>query len=538
MKLKSLIVGTLAIFVLLLTACGGAEESASADEVVTQEITVNLAGEPYTVDPAFASDTTSYWVIDHLYEGLYRYDKEGEVVEGAASDIDVSEDGITYTFTIREDAEWSNGDPLTASDFEYAWKRILDPETAAYDPSQFYYIAGAEEYNKGKGSIDDVQIIAEDDHTLVVELKHPVQFFPKVLLNQGYLPVNQSVVEADEDWAADADGIITNGAYTVSVWEHDDHLTLEKNETYWNQEAITMDTIDFKMIADPTTEYQMYQSGALDLVTNLPAEAIEQEKDNDAYINYSSFSVYTYTFNVEEEPFTNANIRRALAHAIDREAITNNISQGGEVPAYGYVANGINTPNDEDFSDEADAYYTFDVDKAQELLTEGLEEEGWDELPAFSLKYNSEANHKKIAEALQEMFKQNLGVDVSLENQEWNTFIDTFKQKNFQVARMGWVGDFLDPYPVLNLYTTNSSSNFTNWSNEEFDELLAQSLTEQDEEKRFELLHEAERVLMEDMPVIPILFPATNGLLNEKVEGVLFDPLNKPNLRYAKRVQE
>lgn len=538
MKKQPFIVAILTLVALLLTACGEEKENVSADEGVTQEITANLAGEPYTVDPAFASDTTSYWVIDHLYEGLYRYDENGEVVLGAASDVDVSEDGITYTFTIRDDAKWSNGDPLTAGDFEYSWKRILTPETAAYDPSQFYYIAGAEEYNTGEGSIDDVQITAEDDHTLVVELKHPVQFFPTVILNQGYLPVNQSVVEADENWAADADGIVTNGAYIVSSWEHDDNLTLKKNENYWNTDQITMDTINFNMIADPTTEYQMYQSGALDLVTSLPAEAIAQEKDSDEYINYSSFSVYTYSFNVEEEPFTNAKIRRALAYAIDREAITKNISQGGEVPAYGYVANGITAPSGKDFREEAEPYYEFDIEKAEELLAEGLEEEGWDELPPFTLKYNSEANHKKIAEALQEMFKQNLDADVTLENQEWNTFIDTFKQKNFQLARMGWVGDFLDPYPVLDLYTTHSSSNFTNWSNEEFDALLAQSLTEQDEEKRFELLHEAERVLMEDMPVIPILFPATNGLVSEKVEGILFDPLNRPNLRYAERVAE
>lgn len=524
------------IFILVLAACGGEATNVSSEDAVTQEITVNLGGEPYTVDPAFASDTTSYWVIDHLYEGLYQYDEDGEVVEGSASDIDVSEDGTIYTFTIRDDAEWSNGDALTAHDFEYAWKRILDPETAAYDPSQFYYIAGAEEYNNGEGDVEDVQIIAEDDHTLVVELKHPVQFFPTVLLNYGYLPVNKNVVEEDEDWAADEESIITNGSYIVSVWEHDDHLTLEKNENYWNIDAITMDTIDFKMIEDTTTEYQMYQSGALDLVTSLPSEAIPQEKDSDEFINHPSFSVYTYTFNVEEEPFTNAKIRQALSYAIDREAITENITQGGEIPAYGYVANGITTPADRDFREEAEPYYTFDVDKAQELLEEGLKEEGWDELPPFALKYNSEDNHKKIAESLQEMFKQNLALEVTLENQEWNTFIDTFKQKNFQIARMGWVGDFLDPYPVLDLYTTNSSSNFTNWSNEEFDALLEESLTEQDEEKRFELLHAAEDVLMEDMPVIPILFSATNGLMSEKVDGILFDPLNQPNLRYAERI--
>ncbi|MEH7225676.1 peptide ABC transporter substrate-binding protein [Bacillus sp. JJ1566] len=535
MKKVSLIFITL--LVLIIAGCGNKEagdtNSGDSKENVAQELTLNLGGEPYTIDPAFASDTTSFWVIDNLYQGLYMYDKEGNIVEGTASKVDISEDGNTYTFTIRDGVEWSNGDPLTAKDFEFAWKRVLNPETAAYDPSSFYYIKGAEEYNTGKGTVEDVGIKATDDQTLVVELNTPVKFFPKVLLGQGFMPVNQKVVEANEDWAAEAETVVTNGPYSLVSWDHNNELVIEKSDSYWDKESITMEKVTFKMVADATTEYQMYKSGELDLVESIQVDAIEQEKSSEEYHNNPSFSVYTYSFNVEEEPFNNAKIRRAFASAIDREAITKHISKGGEMPAYGYVAYGVQAPTGNDFRDDADEYYKFDKEEAQSLLEEGMKEEGWTELPAVTLKYNSEANHKKIAEALQEMFKENLGVTVELENQEWKTYIDTFKQKNFQIARMGWVGDFLDPYPVLNLYSSKSSSNFTNWNNPEFDQLLEQSLIEQDEAKRYELLHQAEAVLMEDMPIIPIYFSSQNSLVKSNVDGIRFDPLTKPDFRFA-----
>lgn len=525
---------------LLITGCSHSTATSKEEngKNVKQELVANLAGEPYTLDPAFASDTTSYWVIDNLYEGLYRYDRQGNVVEGAASKIDVSKDGKTYTFTIRDGLKWSNGDELTANDFEYAWKRVLNPKTAAYDPSSFYYISGAEEYNTGKGSVEKVGIKAVDAKTLVVQLKTPIKFFPKVILGQAFLPVNQKLVESNKDWAAEANTIVTNGAYTVSSWKHNNELILEKSKTYWDREKITMNTVHFKMVADATTEYQMFKSGELDLVKNLQPEAIEQEKNSPEFVNSKQFSVYTYSFNVKKKPFTNPKIRKAFAEAIDREAITKNISKGGEQPAYGYVPFGVKAPSGKDFRDEVKEYNKVDKNEAKKLLAEGLAEEGWSKLPEVTIKYNSEGNHKKIAEALQEMFKENLGVNVKLENQEWKTYIDTFKQKNFQIARMGWGGDFLDPYPVLNLYSKNSSSNFTNWSNKKFDQLLEKSLTEQNEAKRYELLHQAEDVLMQEVPIIPVYFSAQNSLVKKNIKGIRFDPLNNPDFRFAKKVSE
>lgn len=529
-----------------LAGCSGSSDTgaaanakASADGEIPQVLTTNLAGgEPYTLDPAFASDTTSYFIIDNLYEGLYTYDKSGKIVEGAAGKVDVSSDATTYTFTIRDDATWSNGDPVTAQDFEYSWKRVLNPKTGAYDPSSLYYIKGAEEYNTGTGSADDVGVKAKDDHTLVVELKAPLSIFPVIAVGRAYLPVRSSVVDNNEKWAAEADTIVGNGPYVPQEWKHNEQITLAKNAQYWNKDAITMDTIHFKMVQDATTYYQMYKTGDLDMILSLPLDVIDQEKNNKEYLSHPSFSVYTYSFNVNEKPFTNQKIRQAFSYAIDRETLTTNVTKGGETPAHGYVPYGLTNPSGKDFREDAAAYYEFNLQKAQQLLAEGLKEEGLSQLPPVTFKFNTADNHKKVAEALQAMLKENLGVEVKLENQEWKTYIDTFKQKNFQIARMGWVGNYLDPLGVLGHYTSNNSNNFTNWSSKEYDELIEKSTYELDPNKRVEWLQQAEQVLMEDLPIIPILFSADTALVSPKVTGIVFDARSNPDLRFAKRVEQ
>ncbi|MGV2719989.1 UNVERIFIED_CONTAM: ABC transporter substrate-binding protein, partial [Klebsiella pneumoniae] len=248
-------------------------------------------------------------------------------------------------------------------------------------------------------------------------------------------------------------------AYKVSGWEHNNELTLTKNDQYWDKDAVTMETVHFKMVNDATTSYQMYKTGKLDLIDSLPTDVIEQEKGKEEYKTTADFGVYTYTFNTEAEPFNNAKIRRAFALAIDREAITQNITKGDQKAAYGYVAYGVTTPSGKDFRDEAAPYYSYDPAAAKKLLEEGMQEQGWSTLPAVTLKYSTGESHKKVAEALQETFRKNLGVEIKLEHQEWKSYIDTYKQMNFQIARMGWTGAYLDLLAVLVLYTSKWSSN-------------------------------------------------------------------------------
>ncbi|TYR75970.1 peptide ABC transporter substrate-binding protein [Rossellomorea vietnamensis] len=532
---KSLLKGILMLLVTapFISACSGGEDAAGSGEV-SQEITVNASSEPPSLDPALATDTTSGWIIEHTFEGLYTNDENGEVVPALAEDVEISEDKKTYTFTLR-DAKWSNGDPITANDFEYSWKRTLNPETGSSFAFYLYYLKGAEEYNKDDGSAEDVGVKALDEKTLQVELKSPTGFFEKLLAFWSYYPVNQSVVEENENWAAEADTLVSNGPYTLTTWQHDSELVAEKNQEYWNKDDISMEKITWEMISDATTYYQMYKSGELDLINTLPTDVIAQEEGNEDFKITPYFGTYMFMFNVEKEPFTNQKVRKAFNMAIDRESITENISQSGETPAHAFVPYGVETP-DGDFREQKEKYFEENVEEAKRLIEEAKQEEGWDELPEVELIYNTSENHKKIAEGVQEMLKQNLGIEVTLNNQEWKTYLDTTDQGNFQMARMGWIGIYVDPTPILDYYLGDSPNNRTNWVNEKYDSLISESKGIQDEAERMKVLHEAESVLMEDLPFMPVYFYSQNYLTSTDYEGVVY-PVNRyPNLRWAEKV--
>ncbi|EID44258.1 peptide ABC transporter substrate-binding protein [Parageobacillus thermoglucosidasius] len=522
----------------VLTGCGSKGTSGDgAGKNIKQEITLNAMSEPPSLDPALASDTTSGWVIDHLFEGLYTKNQKGEPVLGAASDVKVSEDRKTYTFTIRDDAKWSDGDPVTAQDFEYAWKRVLDPKTGSPFAFYMYYIKGAEEYNKGKGSADQVGIKALDDKTLQIELNAPLSYFDKLLTMWTFYPVKKSLVESNPKWAAEAKGYVSNGAYRLTEWKHNSEVVIEKNQHYWNKDTINMEKVTWKMVNDATTYYQMYKTGELDLIATLPTDAVAQEKNNKEYKVVPYFGTYMFMFNVAKEPFNNVKIRRAFAMAIDRKAIVENITKSGEKPAYAFVPYGADTP-DGDFREVGGAYFEENVQEAKKLLQEGMKEEGWSTLPEVTLIYNTAENHKKIAEAVQEMLKRNLGVKIKLANQEWKTYLETTAQSNFQMARMGWIGIFVDPTVILDYYLGDSPNNRTNWVNKQFDDLMAKAKVEQDDKKRYELLHEAEKILMTDLPFIPVYFYSQNYLTSPKFKGIVY-PVNRyPDVRWAKKIAE
>ncbi|MCA1038653.1 peptide ABC transporter substrate-binding protein [Bacillus infantis] len=522
-----------------LAGCSGDEgaSGSGSGEDVKQEIVLNAMSEPPDLDPALATDTTSGWIMDHIFEGLYTKDKDGKPVLGTAKDVQVSDDGKTYTFTLRDDAKWSDGTPVTAGDFEYAWKRVLNPDTGSSFAFYLYYLKGAEEYNKGNGSAEEVGVTAKDDQTLVVELNAPLGYFNELLTMWTFYPVKQELAEENKNWAADAEGYVSNGPFKFTSWKHDSEAVAEKNENYWDSEAVSLEKITWKMVNDATTYYQMYKTGELDLIQTLPTDALAQEKENKEYQEVPYFGTYMYMFNVEKEPFTNAKVRRAFAMAINREAISENITKAGETPAFAFVPPGVETP-DGDFREAGGAYFEENADEAKKLLEEGMKEEGWTTLPEVTLLYNTAENHKKIGEAVQEMVKKNLGVDIKLANQEWKTYLDTTKQHNFQMARMGWIGVLLDPVVILDYYLGDSPNNRTQWVNEEYDSLIAQAKVEQDEAKRYQLLHDAEKILMEEMPFMPVYHYTNTYLTSPKFEGVVY-PFNRyPALKWTKKVSE
>lgn len=532
------------LFILLLSvstvlgACGGDKEGEMGVDGngVNQEITLNIKTEPPSLDPGLSTDTTSAWVLDHVFEGLYTTDEDGNPILGAAESVDVTEGGAVHTFTIRDDANWTDGTPVTAADFEYAWKRVLNPEVGSRFAFYLYYIKGAEEYNTGNGTVEEVGVEAVDEKTLKVTLNAPLGYFDKLLTMWTYYPVKKELVEGNKDWSTDPETYISNGPFKMTKWAHDSEIVIEKNKDYYDESTVKLNKVTFKMVNEATTFYQMYKTGELDLISTLPTDVLEAERDSDEYLVVPRYGTYMYIFNVTKEPFTNAKVRKAFSLSVNRDLVVDNINKAGEISAYGMVPPGVATP-DGDFREVGGKHFEEDADEAKKLLAEGMKEEGWDTLPQVELLYTTSEGNKKIAEAVQEMIKKNLDIDLKLVNQESKTQLATVNQGNFQMSRMGWVGTFVDPVINLDYFLGGSPNNRTGWVNDEYDSLLEQSKIEQDDKKRYDLLHQAEAVLMEDMPFIPMYYNSNTYLTSPKLENVAYYVNRQPFLKWAEKVK-
>ncbi|MEK4248322.1 peptide ABC transporter substrate-binding protein [Paenibacillus sp. FSL W7-1287] len=531
MKKNKLVSMLSLVLVLALVVTGCASGSKNESGANNNEFRINLASEPPTLDPAQATDQVSFTVINAIYEGLTIIDENGNVQPGIAEKWDVSEDGKTYTFTIRSDAKWNNGDPITAHDFEFSWKRALDPKLVP-KPSQYayqmYYIEGAEAYNTGSGSVDDVKINATDDHTLVVTLNAPTVYFESLLSTAIYFPVHQSVTE-NEAFAAAADTMITNGPFTMTEWKRNTSIVLEPSESYYARDDIRFAKVSFTMVNDSNSELNMYETGKLDYAGYptgaLPTDqfaSLKEKYPNEFQIKGTA-SLYYYLINTTEAPFTNKKIRQALSLSIDRAAITEKVTLGGQIPAYGLVPPGIKGVEDEYRNEVDDNYFQEDLELAKQLLAEGLAEEGLTELPAFSLTFNTNELHQKVAEAVVDMWSNNLGVNAQIGNEEWGVFLDNRTAMNYQVARAGWGADYNDPISFIGLFTSKSGNNNTGYANAEYDALVRQVDQSTDAAERVRLMAEAEKMIIDSHSIIPIYYYSTVYLMKPDVKGVYVD---------------
>ncbi|WP_106495911.1 peptide ABC transporter substrate-binding protein [Lentibacillus sp. Marseille-P4043] len=543
MKKWSLFLTLVLAMSIVLAACGGdsdKESKGNADNgdgesslASDQTFNVNIKSEPPSLHPGKATDSTSSAVLLQTFEGLMRINQDGDPEEAMAESVNVSDDKTTYTFTIRDDAKWSNGDPVTAQDFEYAWKWVLDPESPDTDYAyQLYVIKGAKAAKEDGGSLDDVGVTAKDDKTLVVELNQPTPYFLDLTAFYTYFPVNKNVAEGNDEWAQDAgDKYVTNGPFTMESWEHKNKIVLKKNTDYWDAENVSLETINMYMIDDENTALQMYKNDELDWAGSptdaIPLAAIPALKQ-DGSLNVSpKAGVYYYSFNTEVEPFNNVNIRKAFSLAMNREGIVKNITKGEQQPAMALVPPSIWEENEEGY------FKDNDVEKAKEYLQKGLDELGLDKLPTVKISYNTSEAHAAIAQAVQDMWRENLGVDVELNNEEWNVFLDTMSEGNYQVGRMGWNADFNDAINFLEIFESVGGNNYTNWENEEFANLIQKSRTETDEAARDDILRQAEKLFMDEMPIAPIYFYTNVWLNKDYVKDVQVSPLGIIQLKWG-----
>ncbi|WP_379131503.1 peptide ABC transporter substrate-binding protein [Paenibacillus sp. sgz500958] len=515
------------------TNTGNATNTAGEEKLASdQTLKINLSAEPPTFDPAQAQDSQTNTVLKTMYEGLTRMnDETGKEEPGIAETWDVSADGLVYTFHLR-DAQWSNGDAVTSEDFVRAWKKVLDPNTDPTAPYayQLFYLKNAEEYyTKKVTDFSQVGVKAVDEKTLEVTLKAPTPYFLGLLSFYTYYPVHKST-EGNDKWATSKDTMIVNGPFTLTEWTTGQSLQVTKNDKYWNKDAIKLAKIDFSLVNSGATELLSYKNGELDRAGG-PSGEIPQEqipivsKELPNEFNRKGIAaVYYYEFNVTEKPFSNAKIRKALAMSINRQALIDNVTLGGQLPAFGFVPPGIAGADGEYRTAVKDSYFTEDLDAAKKLLAEGLAEEGLTELPAFELSYNTSEGHKKIALAIADMWKQNLGVTVNTVNQEWAVFIDNRQHLNYQVARAGWTADYNDPMTFLDMWVTKGGNNDTGYANPEYDKLINDAKTNADPVKRQEAFAAAEKLIIEqDMILMPIYYYTNNSLTKEYLKGVTLD---------------
>ncbi|PHV72267.1 ABC transporter substrate-binding protein [Sporanaerobium hydrogeniformans] len=525
-------------FIMLLTAmsmtlagCGSKKQEPSTNQEgqikpgntssVEQVLRMNLGADPKTLDPQLNSATDGSHIINNTFEGLMR-EVGGELIPGMAESYEVSEDGLVYTFKLR-DAKWSDGEAIKAGDFEFAWKRGANPATASeyIDIFTSANILNAAKIAKGEVDVSELGVKALDEKTLQVTLEQPAPFFLNLTAFPTFMPVREEVV-GDEAWAKTPEKALSNGPFKLSEYKMGDKLVLVKNENYWNAENVKLEKVICEMITDFSTAHTKYTAGELDINEFIPVGEIPRlmAEDDEFYV-LPKIGTYYYAINMNNELMQDVNVRKALALAIDRTQIVEQVSKGGQIPSTGFMPEGIQDAQGNDFNEKAGDFgmsETADVEKAKALLAEAGYP-GGEGFPEIEILYNTNDGHKAIAEAIQEMWKQNLGINVKLTNQEWAVFQDTTNNNAFShLARRGWIGDYLDPQTMLDIFESNNGQNIGRYNNPEYDKEMQLSRTSTGQE-RMEHFYKAHEILMEDMPIIPIYYYVANVMVNDRVQG-------------------
>ncbi len=484
-----------------------AEDMASA---VEQVLYWNVGSEPKTIDPGLNAASDGGDVINNMFEGLMR-EVNGKIEPAVAESYTVSDDKLVYTFTIREGIKWSDGQPLTANDFEYSWNRVLDPETA----SEYSWIFD-------EANVDSFKAL--DERTFEVTLKAPAPYFLGLTAFYTFFPVRQDAVEAGADgaWAVDPAKSIVNGPFMLEDYRNGDKLVLVKNPNYWRADDVKLEKIEGLMIVDEATALTGYESGQIHIIDEMPnAEIPRLLAEDPTFMIMPMDGVYYYALNTKVEPMDDPKVRRALTLAIDRTAIVETVTKGGQIPATNMVSQASRDEAGEVFSMRAGDYGIpvdgSGVEEAKQLLADAGYPNG-EGFPSLEIMYNTSESHKAIAEAIQEMWKQNLNIDVTLTNQEWAVFQDTRKQGNFQIARSGWIGDYSDPMTYLGMFVTGSPMNYSRWENADYDALLEAAKIQAPAE-RFASLEEALDLVMDGSAYMPIYYYTDPIMVSDKVSN-------------------
>lgn len=470
-----------------------------------------LSNEPPTLDWSLATDSVSITVIENLMDGLTRFDQDLRPAPAVASSWDVSDHGRRYVFHLRPDVRWSDGAPVTAADFEYAWKRLLDPKTAAQYAYFLYPVANAKAYNTGAlPDASTVGVRALSATELEVVLDRPIAYFPSLTTFMVTFPQRRDLIERYGDRWTDPGRLVTNGPFRLESWRHEYRLQLSANPTYYGGKP-AISRVAMYVVNERTTELTLYETGDLDYA-QLPPEAIPAFEGSPDHRRLPILRGYYAGFNVTKPPFTDPRVRRAFALALDREEFPR-ILRGGERAARSWVPPGM-------FGYEPDIGLPYDPERARRLLAEaGFP--GGRGLPPIEYVFNTGPVNTLIAENLQAQWKRNLGVDVRLDNVEWKVYLKRLEQDAPGMFRLGWGADYPDPDNFLALFTKDSGNNHSRWANARYDALIAEASSEPDPRRRLAMYREAQRLLTEeDVPIIPLFTHVQNMLVKPWVRGL------------------
>ena len=510
------------IAILGLATSGCSRRQAPVDTGIRDQVLHrgNL-GEPKDLDPHTVTGVTEFNIISALLETLVIPDPTDlHPIPGVASSWEASSNRCEYTFHLRPDARWSNGDPVKAGDFAFAWQRILSPRLASPYASMLFVVHNAQPFNAGTLThFADVGVHVIDDHTLRVTLDHPVPHFLSLLTHHVWAPVHPATIlkygamdQIDNPWT-EPGRYVGNGPFKLQAWERNSRIVVVKNTNYWDVAKVKLQQIVFYPIGDHKIEENAFRAGQLHITGTVPLDRIDYyRRQHPDLIHLDPYlGTYYYMFNIKRPPLNNPKVRRALAMAIDRDQITRFVTKAGEAPAFHFTP-----PDTAGYT--STARLPTDIPQARRLLAEaGFP--GGKGFPHLSLLYNTSDAHERIAQTIQQMWQVNLGINIELVNMEGKVCVAQMQAGDYDIGRAGWIGDYLDPMTFLDLWMSNNGNNRTGWSSPEYDRLLATAAATADPQARRALLDQAENLLMQEAPIMPIYFYRSKALIHPAVKG-------------------
>src|SRR5215469_3534967 len=539
MKKLIVLVALLIIGGLVLFGVGHTNSAKGTYRLTLQEANKNkillltVGSEPRTLDPQQAQGVTEHHIIMAMIEGLVApsIDDQSKVVPEMADRWEHNDDYSVWTFHIGENRKWSNGDLVTAQDFVFSYKRMLTASFGAQYSENLFILKGAEDYYRGKiTDFEQVGVKALDDHTLRIELVGPTPYLLSLVQHDSWLPVNPKAILSfgkidtrDSKWTS-AENFVGNGPFKMKSWRPNDVIEVVRNPLYWDAENVKLNGINFYSIENLNTMERAFQAGQLHKTDQVPLDKVPYyRRTHPELIRIDPYEgTYFYRINVARKPLNDPKVRLALNLAVDREAIVKNILREDQKPATGYTPPGMG-----DYKPLNEIAY--DPARARQLLAEAGYPNGKG-FPKFTIHFNTLESHRAFAEAIQQMWKEELNIDVGLENQEWKVYLDTQNNKNYDLSRSAWIGDFMDPVTFLSMWTTGNGNNNTNWGNPKFDALIEQAARTGDPNARLEILHQAEDLFLSEAPVVLVYWYTNAYLLQPSVQN--WNPLVLGNHNY------